>query len=61
MNHTSKIYVDTSVIGYLKADDTPEKMQDTLVFWKELQQGNYIIGVSSVTIEELSKCPEPKR
>jgi len=51
----------TSVISYLKADDTPEKMQDTLVLWKELQQGNYIIGVSSVTIEELSKCPEPKR
>lgn len=25
-----KIYLDTSAISHLEADDTPEKMQDTL-------------------------------
>lgn len=57
----AKIYLDTSVISHLKAEDTPEKMQDTLMFWEELKQGKYAIIVSDVTIEELTRCPEPKR
>lgn len=56
-----KIYLDTSVISHLKAEDTPEKMKDTLIFWEELKQGKYNIIVSDITIEELTSCPEPKR
>jgi hypothetical protein len=56
-----KIYLDTSVVSHLKADDTPEKMKDTLSFWEELKQGKYDIMVSDITIEELTECPEPKR
>lgn len=57
----AKIYLDTSVISHLKAEDTSEKMQDTLMFWEELKQGKYAIILSDVTIEELTRCPEPKR
>lgn len=57
----AKIYLDTSVISHLKAEDTPEKMQDTLMFWEEIKQGKYAILISDVTIEELTMCPQPKR
>ena len=56
-----KIYLDTSVISHLDAEDTPEKMQDTVDFWQELIRGQYIVTISDLTIAELSKCPEPKR
>ncbi|MDR3586035.1 MAG: hypothetical protein P4L59_12040 [Desulfosporosinus sp.] len=36
-----KIYLDTSVISHLEAEDTPEKMQDTVDFWQELLKGQY--------------------
>ena len=56
-----KIYLDTSVISYLEAEDTPEKMRDTLDFWRELEKDKYLVTISDLTIAELTKCPEPKR
>ena len=56
-----KIYLDTSVISHLDALDTPEKMQDTLMFWEDLKAFKYTAAISDLTIAELSKCPEPKR
>ncbi|GAB6172395.1 hypothetical protein JCM15765_18730 [Paradesulfitobacterium aromaticivorans] len=50
-----KIYLDTSVISHLEAEDTPEKMQDTLQFWQELKNGKYIVTISDLTIAELTK------
>ncbi len=59
--HRQKIYLDTSVISYLQAEDTPEKMQYTLDFWYELKDGKYKVVVSDLTLFEISKCREPKR
>lgn len=28
-----KVYLDTSVISYLKQEDAPERMRDTLTLW----------------------------
>ena len=56
-----KVYLDTSVISHLDADDTPEKMNDTLLFWEELKTNKYHIIVSSVTLTEIAKCDEPKQ
>jgi len=56
-----KIYLDTSVISHLDAPDTPDKMQDTLALWDEIMSGEFEIFVSDVTIEELERCPEPKK
>lgn len=59
--HYRKIYLDTSVISHLKAEDTPDKMQDTLKFWEDIKRNKYVVLVSDVTLEELDKCPEPKK
>ncbi|MCL2047830.1 MAG: PIN domain-containing protein [Defluviitaleaceae bacterium] len=56
-----KIYLDTSVISHLYADDTPEKMNDTLLFWEELKASRYQVVISNITIAEITKCNEPKR
>lgn len=55
------IYLDTSVISHLEAEDTPEKLHDTIDFWHELEKNKYIVTISDLTIAELTKCPEPKR
>ena len=59
--HKQKIYLDTSVISHLQAEDTPEKMQDTLKFWDEIKKGKYEVVISDVTFSELAKCNEPKK
>ena len=56
-----KVYLDTSVISYLDAIDTPDKMNDTLLFWEELKENKYQAVISNITIAEITKCGEPKR
>ena len=57
-----KIYLDTSVISHLFADDTPDKMDDTHKLWEDFKADNkYDIFISTVTVEEIQKCAEPKR
>lgn len=57
----TRIYLDTSVISFLKAEDSPEKMHDTLILWNNIKNNVYDVVISDLTIEELEKCPEPKR
>lgn len=57
----TKIYLDTSVISHLDATDTPEKMQDTIQLWSQIQTGKYEIVLSDIVFDELFDCPEPKR
>ena len=56
-----KIYLDTSVISHLLAEETPEKMNDTILLWEEIKQGKFDVVLSSITIQEMTKCSEPKR
>lgn len=56
-----KIYLDTSVISHLIANDTPEKMQDTLRLWDLIKDNTFEVIISDITFEELAKCNEPKR
>lgn len=56
-----KLYLDTSVISHLFADDTPEKMQDTNRLWDELIDGKYDVCISALVVGEIKNCPEPKR
>lgn len=58
----TKIYLDTSVLSYLKQDDSPERTSATLKFWEELKTRTDVdIYLSDVTLAELSYCYEPKR
>ena len=56
-----QIYLDTSVISHLFADDTPDKMADTNKLWEDFKADKYDIFISTVTAEEIQKCSEPKR
>ena len=56
-----RVYLDTSVISHLLQEDVPEKMADTLELWEMFKQGIYDIYLSTVTLDEIDACPEPKK
>ncbi len=60
-NARLKIYLDTSVISHLLQEDVPEKMADTRKIWEMFKAGKYDVYLSTVTLEEVANCPEPKR
>jgi predicted nucleic acid-binding protein len=56
-----KIYLDTSVISYLQAEDVPEKMSITNDLWIQIQKGRYKACISEMVLQEISNCYEHKR
>ena len=56
-----KVYLDTSVISHLDAPDVPEKQEDTRKLWEQMLREKYLAAISDVTIDEIDRCPEPKR
>lgn len=56
-----KVYLDTSVVSHLLQEDVPEKMSDTRKLWEMFKLGKYDVYLSTVTLEEISACPESKR
>jgi len=56
-----KIYLDTSTVSHLDAQDTPGKMKDTLRLWNRITEGEYHVIMSDVVFDELDDCPEPKK
>ena len=61
MGRKLKVYLDTSVISHLLQEDVPEKMEHTRKLWNMFQAGVYDVCLSSLTLKEVSDCPEPKR
>lgn len=56
-----KLYLDTSTISHLFADDTPDKMKDTNLLWDDMINAKHEVFISSIVMEELRACSEPKR
>lgn len=56
-----RVYLDTSVISHLLQKDVPEKMADTRQLWEMFRTGKYDVYLSTVTLEELKGCSEPKQ
>ncbi len=56
-----KIYIDTSVISHLQADDMPDRMSKTHKFWENLDKKEYEFYISELVMAEINNCPEPKR
>lgn len=56
-----KVYLDTSAVSYLKQDDSLEKTGITRKFWEAAKANKFSLYLSDVTLEELLRCPEPKR
>lgn len=61
MNEKLKVYLDTSVISHLVQEDVPEKMLNTLNLWEIFKREKYDLYLSTVTLQEIEDCPEPKR
>ena len=56
-----KIYLDTSVIGNLVNDNTPEKTADTLKLWEEIKTNKYEVFLSEVFLTEINESPDKIR
>ena len=52
-----KLYLDTSIIGYLYQETQPEKMADTQKLWEQIKNGVYEVVISELLFEELSNNP----
>ncbi len=61
MDRKLKVYLDTSVISHLMQEDVPEKMADTRKLWDMFRQGVYDVCLSTVTLQEIDDCSEPKK
>ena len=49
------------MISFLKAEDSPEKMHDTVLLWDDIKNNTYDVIISDLTIKEIEQGPEPKR
>ena len=56
-----KLYLDTSAISHLFADDTLDKMADTNSLWDDLALRKFDIFISQTVLDEIRKCSEPKK
>lgn len=56
-----KVYLDTSVISHLMQEDVPERVAETRRLWESFKRGKYDVYLSTVTLREISACPEPKQ
>lgn len=61
MAHKLRVYLDTSTISHLCHDDAKMRMADTKRLWACLENGEFEACLSRTTLEELDRCPEPKR
>ncbi len=57
----AKIYIETSVFNFVFADDSPEKRDDTITLFKEIENGKYIPFTSAYAVFELRRASETKR
>jgi hypothetical protein len=48
-------------MSHLQHEDVPEKMNDTLAFWGELETGIHSVIISDFTLREIRRCFEPKQ
>lgn len=55
-----KIYLDTSVINFLFADDSPEKKEITIEFF-ESRLDTFDVFISEIVLFEIQKTPDQKK
>lgn len=59
-NKKLKVYLDTTVISYLRQDDAIDKTKVTNDLWEKFKLGTFDICLSDLTMLETSACDEPK-
>ncbi len=53
-----RVYLDTSVINFLFAEDAPEKREATAVFFDRAKRQGVQLSVSQVVIDEILRTPD---
>ena len=48
-------------MAYIFVQVAPENMADTIQLWEMFKDGKYDVYLSTMTLEEIADCPEPKR
>lgn len=57
-----KVYLDTSVINFLFADDAPEFKEKTIEFFeKHVKKEKFDTYVSDIMIQELERTKDPNK
>ncbi len=56
-----RLYLDTSVISYLRQEDAPEQRRITNEFWEILKRGEYDVFISDVVLAEIDRNQKEKR
>jgi predicted nucleic acid-binding protein len=56
-----KLYVETSVWGFLLDDDAPEKKVATEAFFKEIESEKYNVFISETVMAEFSDAADARR
>jgi predicted nucleic acid-binding protein len=55
-----KLYLDTSVLNFVYADDAPDLKRVTVDFF-ERYASEYLLFISRVVVEEIAETPDPER
>jgi len=55
-----KIYLDTSTVSYLEAQNYPDRMKETHKLWKEIKAEKFEVFLSDTTLKEIGRCSQPK-
>jgi len=53
-----KIYLETSVLNFVFADDSPDKKTDTIKLFEEIREGKYIPFTSDYVKNEIDDTPD---
>ena len=56
-----KIYLETTIFNFVFADDSPDKKQDMLKLFEEIDQGEYILYTSDYALKELEEAGKVKK
>ena len=54
-----RLYLDTTILNFLFADDSPEEFKFTQKFFKQIKL--FDVFISEVVLREVYRCPQPKQ
>jgi len=61
MKPKTKLYIETTIPNYIFNDSIPDKQSAAKRLFALIRHGAFESFVSSITIGEISRAPEPKR
>ena len=56
-----KVYLETSILNFVFADDSPEKKADTIKLFEEIRKGKYHPFTSEYVREEIGKASNKQK